>query len=564
MTGNFSAIDGTVYTVQIGTTGGTIAFASDPVHISWSRSRNIYSPVKSTEASIRILTSADISYLYTDDPLGTRVTISRGSTTIFVGYLIPQEWDAPNRGHNDEIELVAVDALSALKDVPYTRANASQSRLLSPSDLLNRAASLAGVQINTAYLPWNEAKINEDVFLPDFHDESIHSDNRKTWGTVLEALGTYLRISFTMRGGAIVYDDIDSVLDDYTTKDLLAISAGTDERKAIEPSKSYIKVNYDSAQIQLDPTFSAKRIHGDIVMSTTADADTGDRENSKQTHTDYMEALDWEPTDGRAVCGAHIYSSFNSYDGFDDERFCVVGPCQLKLEARKVVPLMSSMFISMDIHGRNDMQSVGSYKRTDVYSKKSNITRENLGIKIVIGSAEYTFPGDRAGRNDPPLEYGFQTWRKGIGRGATNSGLLNIIIPAGVIVSNVNISLPRYSYDSNSYTEKGVLANDGIVSISDSYNDGLTIDAKFRTTSSMFSKGDINTQFNKYPFVTKEQFAQPRARFTTTVTTWSDTLNPLTALRDTRLSGHILLVDAADINLRRKTTNLNLLETWKN
>lgn len=565
MIGEFKSIKGVTYRVQIGSSTGSITFASDPVHISWSRSTNIYSPVKTTEASIRILSDSDISYLYTDDPLGTSVTISKGSTVVFKGYLIPQEWDAPNRGIKDQIELGAVDALSALKNVPYTRVMASQTQMLTPASILNRAAQIAGVSIASINsLPWNEALINEDVFLPQFHDESVHSNQRMTWGTVLEALGTYLKVSFTMHNGQIVFEDIDTVLSNYRSEDLLSRSAGTDERKSIEPSKSYIQVNYDSSQILLDPALTEKRINGDVVRQTVADADSGDRSNSQVTRTDYMDAKDWEATDGRSVCGAHIYTSYSQYDGFENEHFCVVGPCQLKMEARKMLPVVgSTIMVSMDIHGRNDMQSQGAYKVVDVFSKKSNITRENLNIKIVVGSNEFVFPGSRQSRDEPTLDYGFQTWRKGFDRGASSHGLLNIIIPEGVVVSNIKFSLPRYTYDGSSYRERGVLANDGIVSISDSYNEGLTIDAKLRTASAPYSTGDILTNFNKYPFVTKEQFAQPRARYSTTVQSWDSLISPLTAIRDTRLSSNIMLVDGADIDLRNEVTTLSLIETWK-
>lgn len=558
MTGTFTSLNGTTYTVQIGSAEGTMTLAADPVHISWSRGEHFYSPLRTKECSIRIITSEDMSYLYTADPMGVQVSVLADGATIFFGYLIPQTWDAPNTGFLDEIEVAAVDALAVLKHIKYQRAGA-YSDLLSSSYFVSKACQLCGLADGVTGLMFGSTLINEDSFLPAHHDVDPRSSERMTWADVLEAIGYFNRVVFCAQGGALSALRLDFAQP--ITKDLRAISRGVDMRKSIEPAKSYIKVNYDTTAKSYSLDLNENRVEEGRYMYTTF-TPSSSTSGAKPTEAVYYVSKDWQSKDSRAACVAHIFSGLDTYNGFADEMYCVVGPAKLRYAAMPRVTEQSQLKISMDIHGSSSMGSSGPYKILDVYSKKSDIKREDIEITVTIGSTVTTFPGNHTMRDEPALDYGFQTYTRHF-RNA--SGLIDIDIPEGIVVSNIRIEQQNYIVDfvTKEKTSIGTLPNDGVVNIADGYDDGLTIDAKLRLSSWPYAKGDVYGMFaTNYPFVTPEQFAEPRSRFTTEVDLWSTSVNALTCISDSNLSTHKMFCEAGDMDLRNDRMTLTLIESY--
>lgn len=125
LTGQFVSIgEGATYQITITSdsipAAGTLNLSADPLHIIMPQSDDKYPGVRTLEAEINVLTKDSLAYLYSDDPLHTTVTIKRNTTTIFSGYLEPSQWQQPmTPGEWNEVQVVAIDTLAALKNVPF-------------------------------------------------------------------------------------------------------------------------------------------------------------------------------------------------------------------------------------------------------------------------------------------------------------------------------------------------------------------------------------------------------------------------------------------------------------
>lgn len=126
LTAQFVSIpeEGATYTITITSASipadGTLTLSKDPLHIVMPQPDDKYPGVRTLEAEINVLTKEPLAYLYSDDPLNTSVTIKRNNVTIFDGFLEPSQWQQPMvPGEWNEVQIVAMDALAALKNVPF-------------------------------------------------------------------------------------------------------------------------------------------------------------------------------------------------------------------------------------------------------------------------------------------------------------------------------------------------------------------------------------------------------------------------------------------------------------
>ncbi len=555
MTGTFISQGGKTYTVTVGAAEGTLILGEDPVHISWPKATHLFAPVRTSECSIRVKTSVDLSSLYTDEPLGCPVTVYQGSTCLFMGYLTPQVWDAPYRGVLDEVELIAVDAIAALKNIRFTYASTSP-RLVTPADLVGRAIAAAGVTRTNITHPYTQQNINEEAFLPKNWDASEYSDERKTWAEVLEAVGTWEMLTFWLIGDILYGRSVETLLS--RTPEVLDLrgedSAGTDVRLSIEPARSRVQVSYDNLnQMALVPNIDEERFDGSPLSNST----TGSSETV--TYAEYFVAKDWTPTDSRSGCAAVVY------DADKEETPCIVGPAYIKVVARHYNTRVSDnrgIRFSMQAWARNDMTvNADGFEELAVHTSPSN-----FNPTIVLGSDETSVSKQLQIEG----QEGFASCSASVfpNDSADFAGVINVTIPEHCAIANLKVEFKERAYNSTlgKWEKLSDVPNDGIVVLKSSgFNDVLNISATLRACANAWAAGDVPGDvalgWDKFPFCKTEQYAIPRKRFTATVSTPSN-FAQYDPVADTYVSTQKLFVDGADYDLRSERVTLNLLETW--
>lgn len=120
--GSFLDINGSRVTVVIdgGTTGGTIQigddvkFGTDPVNIAHSYNDQ-FDLLMRESCSINLLSPALLSELFSKSILETPVAVTRGTETLFRGFLEPRVFSQPYNKILDSVTLNCLDILSALQ-----------------------------------------------------------------------------------------------------------------------------------------------------------------------------------------------------------------------------------------------------------------------------------------------------------------------------------------------------------------------------------------------------------------------------------------------------------------
>lgn len=598
MTGQFANRDGLKYLVTVGSENGPLTFGADPVHIVWEQPDHLFVGVRSGYCRIRLVTSADLSWLYTDNPLGTVVKVETldanddADKCLFFGYLVPQEWDAPFSGLNDEVELMAVDALSAVGNLRYMSLNGREAQLLTLQSIVERGCQLCGLTAPT--LPTAEGyggglcHVNEQTFLPRYEDVSEYNDERKTWGDVLWACAVFCGACLTQNPEdateLLAIDVIDHVENDQSeTKDVRgADSAGADIRMSIDPARSRVVVNYeDLSPMPLMPEITSDRFENTMLSSTRVSSST----HLERTETKYYMAKDWQSRNSsRPGCGAIVtLEDDRPEDDSSSTRTCIVGPAQQTYEylnTRDTVDEWGGIIIKFSAWARDDMNvNADGYEELNIQTESSNFdpTFEVWIKNPNMPSYRITKTMNLDGKD------GFVNCKIGLDKdlwfnpdresGFTCAGNISLYVPAHCVIADLSVEISKFPCSLvnlilYSNTDLSKVENDGIVELRTSgWNDRIEIPAKLRAVALPYAASDINSKipvfpdlsYDKFPFCKTAQFAQPRKRVRTTV----KGLWPVLGLvEDVDLSGQRMVVDETDWDLRNDRSTVVLVDSW--
>lgn len=123
--GSFGDIQGRGVTVRIESGTGTdlkvigeqeggLYFSTDPVETTHAYNDQ-FDVLMRESCTIRLLSAEPLSQLYSRDVLENKVTVTRGTDVIFMGYVEPQAFSQPFNSRLDEVELSCIDVLSAMQ-----------------------------------------------------------------------------------------------------------------------------------------------------------------------------------------------------------------------------------------------------------------------------------------------------------------------------------------------------------------------------------------------------------------------------------------------------------------
>ena len=606
MTGQFTSQDGHKYTVIIRPAiSGTLTMAADPVHIAWESSDgNPYQPVRSVSATIRVQTATSLATLYTADPLGCPVCITKDdSVCIFLGFLTPQEWQSPSDNGYNEVEMVAVDALTALKTVNYTRYGTSV-QLRKPSAFVSNAISVINAALAAGMLskvsakfadtlPWDEQSINEQAFLPDAWDASVHDDDRTPWTDVFTALGTYLGGTFMMEGNKLRFIKVDDIAS--TTR----VEVGTHLTGAsmeMVPAKSAIEVSYNTTEQCLIPAIDKDRLDVNNAVARTSYAYQIDSSTWGVVDTSYVEAYDWEPLDTtRTVCGAVIrhykYAIGAGKILSCDTYYAIVGPARLRTSAKHVTDGSTSTMAtgSIGLWCRDDMDMQSGYPVLTIFDKKRNVDAADLDIEFGSSSSPITFRNvvDTTEMDKKETFESVNLLDKN--PLSSYSGQVMCQIGDGVVLNSLDVKRSQRLCSNWLVTYNYLFSEEDIedfyetlYTIADTYDEKMSVDVTLRkaltadytdsddgTTAKKvhrnlcYTDTDVPNGYDAYPYVTPAQFEAPRPRYQLTL----PSIPSMSLLQAYSLkkhdSSHLYLPDGADFDLRMNQATLSLLQTWQ-
>lgn len=223
--GSFNDIQGRTVTVRIESGGGTavreigepdggLYFTKDPVETSHAYNDQ-FDVVMRESCTIRLLSAEALTDLYSRDVLDNKVTVTRDTETIFMGYVEPQAFSQPFNSRLDEVELTCVDVFSAMRyllwedvsreDVDYDQKKATATRMSVGAVLAKCVGAVApGVQTTSEGVPalgtvpaFQAMQIDTVIFFGD--------DQEGAWTLldVTEALLQYLNLRMCMHQGEV-------------------------------------------------------------------------------------------------------------------------------------------------------------------------------------------------------------------------------------------------------------------------------------------------------------------------------------------------------------------------
>lgn len=387
------------YTIELTSAGipadGQLILSKDPLHLVMPKPEDKYPGVRTIEAEINVLTRDSLAYLYSDNPLNTSVLIKRNGTTWFFGYLEPSQWQQPmTPGEWNEVQIVGIDALAALKNVPFrdrTLMCCAPDQYGTPS-LVGLLRQYCGSDINvvpqTGLSGFMGAYFSSEAFIgTDIEDAEAYT----TVGDMLQDFARAFGLTMIMRGKTLYIYKNDSESTN-TAGDIKTMLADNNVDMEIVPPARSIKGSWDPIP-DID-----KPIAGTISRQRM------NYGTSEELYSCYStSSVNWEahnPPSWRCL-GSYPPILFKTADKSDvtTDKTSLFPGLAAREKADKVhirVPgTMLTYNVSCEVHANHDRgedydSKLAASMPDDATSNcvKANITR--LAVKLIVGDSEFS------------------------------------------------------------------------------------------------------------------------------------------------------------------------------
>lgn len=282
----FTSIEGINYKVEITTEKGTktenFVLGGTPFITEMdSDGKTIYAPIKSSGATIEMLTASMPFDLYSGRTKGVKVTLTNTSANKveWVGFVTPCAYDMGLDEEKEVVEIECVDGIAVLKDMPYRSANKEVDSFL---NIVFKCLKRAGCYKNL-YVTDNvqltasgsdsimsKLRISEANFF-EKKDSEAQLDDSVAWNCydVLFEIMQYMGYTITSEGEDVYILDYDAMVKGrtkYFKYSLSGSTIGTPTSVTLSDSK-YIDGNSHSengAKITLDEVFNQVTVIDDF------------------------------------------------------------------------------------------------------------------------------------------------------------------------------------------------------------------------------------------------------------------------------------------------------------
>ena len=195
------------------TTAKELTLVAGGLVLSLKSSDNIFTPIKSTMATITVLTDDDLSDIYSASAHGTSVVIKEDDAVIFVGYVEPLKLSQPYAARKTEVEIVAIDAINSLQYIDFAEYGSSLPTFEEylRQALVNASPTLPlTLELTESYdVPLSEMAVG----VGNWYDEDGVPSK---WSEVVQHILLYLNMTLVMVGDKVIVGDISRAVEDDT------------------------------------------------------------------------------------------------------------------------------------------------------------------------------------------------------------------------------------------------------------------------------------------------------------------------------------------------------------
>ncbi len=226
----FASLNGTNYKVEIDThKGGNVTkpfvLGSSPFVTSMdSDGKNIYAPVKSTAATLTMVTDGMPFDIYSGQATGVSVKLTNTTSNKveWTGYVTPCAYDMGFDDDREEIEVECVDGLAVLKDIVYKSPNKEVETFINIIfKCLKRAKCFKNLyitdniqlKVNGTDSIMEKLRVSEANFFDD-KDSELQPDDTVAWSAydVLFEVMQYMGYTITTYGEDVYIVDYDAMV----------------------------------------------------------------------------------------------------------------------------------------------------------------------------------------------------------------------------------------------------------------------------------------------------------------------------------------------------------------
>lgn len=194
------------------------ASGNSPFVVSIDDERFLYTPMRLSTASIRIVGSDYLQELYSTDYQQFRVTLLCDNVVTWCGFVKPEVYTQEYTSMVFELELECVSSLLSLDNISYSKKNTDALDFVSLFDLVKRAISASNGRYQSVFLPHVYAKSKSDFSASanvlssmTLSEQNLFDEDKNPmkWSGVIEEICKFLNWTCCDWCGSLYFLDAD-------------------------------------------------------------------------------------------------------------------------------------------------------------------------------------------------------------------------------------------------------------------------------------------------------------------------------------------------------------------
>ena len=312
-TAEFTSIRNVNYKIEINTEKAsgthTLMLSGEPFSTKMdSEGKNIYSPLKTTSATIGIMTKSLESNIYSGKAKGTSVKFTNTDTNKveFTGYVTPCRYDQDWNEELEEVEIECIDGIAVLKSIPYPVTGSVETfaniifNCLKQSGCFKRLYVTDNVQltVNGTDNIIEKLRVSQNNFFEEKQEGQTNDDVAMSCYDVLIEVMQFLGYTMFAEGDEVFIIDYDAIKrgnNKYFSYNLTGATLGTytTVTKAYSHQITGESIGETGTTVSLDKVFNKVTVKDDFYTYDSLFPNFGDA----KYETNITAALDWNSSD---------------------------------------------------------------------------------------------------------------------------------------------------------------------------------------------------------------------------------------------------------------------------
>ena len=312
-TAEFTSIKNVNYKIEINTEKGsgthTLMLSGEPFSTKMdSEGKNIYSPLKTTSATVGIMTKSLESNIYSGKAKGTSVkfTNTDKNKVEFVGYVTPCKYDQDWDEELEEVEIECVDGIAVLKSIPYPVTGSLETfaniifNCLKQSGCFKKLYVTDNVQLTVDGTDniIEKLRVSQNNFFEEKQEGQTNDDVAMSCYDVLTEVMQFLGYTMFAEGDEVYIIDYDAIKrgnNKYFSYNLTDSTLGTytTVTKAYSHQITGESIGESGTTVSLDKVYNKVTVKDDFYTYDSLFPNFGDA----KYETNITAALDWNASD---------------------------------------------------------------------------------------------------------------------------------------------------------------------------------------------------------------------------------------------------------------------------